>query len=343
MHKLTCAIIGFGYMGEIRKKVISAHPQLSLSMICDSEIEIIPNFGEFEVSSNYDDVVEGHYDLVFISTPNYLIPKLTIQCLNRGKHVFCEKPPGKSLRDIELMRQAELANPSSKLMFGFNHRYHPAVLRAKSIVDSGRMGKVISLRGLYGKSGGLNFGQSWRNNYQLSGGGILLDQGIHMLDLFNFFLGHFNEVKAFVSNSHWNLDVEDNAMVILKNDENQLALLHSSATSWKHQFQLNINLEKGYLRLDGLLSKSGSYGRETLIIGRRQFEDEADAVGNPIEETVYFDRDLSWEIEINYFVDCIIQNTPVLQSNSKDAWSAMDIVERCYENSSFPLYSQEIF
>ncbi len=174
----------------------------------------------------------------------------------------------------------------------------------------------------------------------VSGGGILLDQGIHMLDLFNLFLGEFTSVKSFLSNCQWNFDVEDNAVVILKNDDGQLAMLHSSATFWKHMFQLNIILERGYLQLEGLLSKTGSYGRETLVIGRRQFEDEAEAIGNPSEETIYFDNDLSWELEVSKFVDYIINDKPVLESNSGDAYNAMELVHRCYQDSGFPTYKK---
>ena len=239
------------------------------------------------------------------------------------------------------MQEAERKNPGTKLMFGFNHRYHPGVMRAKSIVDSGRLGKIISMRGLYGKSGGKNFAHSWRNDFTISGGGILLDQGIHMLDLFNFFLGGFTSVKAFLSNGHWGFDVEDNAVVILKNEQNQMAMLHSSATFWKHMFQLNVIFEKGYLKLEGLLSKTGSYGRETLVIGHRQFEDESEALGNPSEETIYFDKDLSWELEVNRFVDYILNDKPVLESNSTDAYNAMELVHRGYHDSDFPIYQSK--
>ena len=337
-NKLKCAIIGYGYMGEIRHRVVDQLECAELTIICDTDSKKINNTSNYEVVSDPSKVIESDVDAVFICTPNHLIPELTVQCLQRGKHVFCEKPPGRTLEDIERMRDAEEANTGTKLMFGFNHRFHPSVMRAKSIIDSGRMGKVVALRGLYGKSGGKNYDQSWRNDFSLSGGGILLDQGIHMLDLFNFFLGSFREVKAFLSNSHWGFEVEDNAVVILKNDADQMAVLHSSATFWKHIFQLNVILELGYLKLEGLLSKSGSYGRENLIIGRRQFEDESEAVGNPSEESIYFDKDLSWEIEVNRFAECILDNQPVLESNSEDAWKAMDLVNRCYNDSGFPKY-----
>ena len=96
------------------------------------------------------------------------------------------------------------------------------------------------------------------------------------------------------------------------------------------------------MKLEGLLSKTGSYGRETLVIGRRQFEDEAEAVGNPSEETIYFDKDLSWEKEVNHFVECILNDRPVLESNSTDAYKAMELVQRCYKESGFPIYKKEL-
>ena len=106
-------------------------------------------------------------------------------------------------------------------------------------------------------------------------------------------------------------------------------------------FQLNVILEEGYLKLEGLLSKTGSYGRETLVIGQRQFEDEAEALGNPSEETIYFDKDLSWELEVNQFIDCILNDKPVLESNSTDAYNVMELVHRCYQDSDFAIYQSE--
>ena len=341
MSELECAIIGYGYMGQIRHSVIETHPQLKLSMICDLDQSKLKGDYYFQVVRDPEEVINSNVDLVFVCTPNKFIPDLTIRCLNEGKHAFSEKPPGRTLGDVELMSKAEENNPGTKLMFGFNHRYHPGVMRAKALVAAGQLGDIVSIRGLYGKSGGKNFRSSWRNDQEVSGGGILLDQGIHMLDLFNYFLGGFTSVKSFLSNSHWGFDVEDNAVVIMKNDHDQLAMLHSSATFWKHMFQLNIILEEGYLKLEGLLSKTGSYGREMLVIGHRQFEDESEALGNPSEETIYFDKDLSWQLEVNLFVDCILNDKPILESNSTDAYNAMDLVHRCYQDSDSVIYQSE--
>tara|TARA_B100000795_G_scaffold174889_1_gene132042 strand:+ start:7226 stop:8260 length:1035 start_codon:yes stop_codon:yes gene_type:complete len=340
-RKFKCAIIGYGYMGEIRHRVIDKLENTEVTIICELDFTKIKGPQSFEIVTDPTVVIESNVDVVFICTPNHLIPELTVECLKTGKHVFAEKPPGRTLEDIKYMIAAEKQNLDTKLMFGFNHRFHPGMMKAKALVDSGNMGKVIALRGLYGKSGGKNFSKSWRNDINISGGGILLDQGIHMLDLFNYFLGGFTSVKSFLSNNQWSFDVEDNAVVVLKNEAGQLAMLHSSATFWKHMFQLDIILEFGYLKLEGLLSKTGSYGRETLIIGNRQFEDEAEAVGNPSEETIYFDTDLSWELEVKKFFDCILNNKKVEECNSSDAYNAMKLVEWSYKDSGFSTYHQE--
>ncbi|MFH1515760.1 MAG: Gfo/Idh/MocA family oxidoreductase, partial [bacterium] len=311
---LKAAIIGYGYMGEIRKRVIESHELLELVGICDPDINRREKIKGVPTFSSFDDLLGTEPDIVFVCTPNSFSPDICVKSMDLGKHVFCEKPPGRNVNDIKRIMEAE--NENVKLMFGFNHRFHPGIIKAKVIIDSGRLGKIISIRGIYGKSGGINYNKSWRNNKAISGGGILLDQGVHMLDLFRYFCGDFQHVKCFATNAYWNFELEDNAMVILSNDKGQNAMLHSSATQWRHTFHVTVILENGYLVVEGLLSKTGSYGREKLTVARRQFEDETEALGNPSEEITYFDRDLSWELEVDEFVKCIVQDKPVTASSS---------------------------
>ena len=238
--KLIILLITINIEFSYKKMILSGlHPLIAFRLIKFIRFKK-PIYPAIFVGSLIPDL-----DIIFISLPNKYASDAVSLSLNKGLNVFCEKPPGRTLKDIERMRDCEAANPGTKLMFGFNHRFHPGVMRAKSIIDSGRMGIIVALRGLYGKSGGKNYAQSWRNDFSVSGGGILLDQGIHMLDLFNFFLGGFSSAKSFLSNGHRGFDVEDNAMVILKNECNQMAVLHSSATFWKHMFQLNVILFPG--------------------------------------------------------------------------------------------------
>lgn len=330
---MKTVIIGYGYMGQIRKQVVENLPDLKLCGICDPLVlpgQIGTDCAHYE---DYRDAIDDvRPDIVFVCTPNRYTPDVCIYALEQGCHVFCEKPPGRNLTDIQRIIEVEQKHPDLKLMFGFNHRYHPAIVEAKALVDAGRLGRILWIRGVYGKSGGRGkeFEASWRNDPAISGGGILLDQGVHMLDLFRFFCGEFQEVLGLLSTAFWSVPVEDNAFVVLRNDQGQIAQLHSSATLWKHTFRLELGLEKAYLIVEGLLSKTGSYGREKLIIGRRPGDDEDTALGNPREEIVYFDKDLSWDFQVRELVNCIKHSLPVTDSSSHDALRVMEVIDAIY-------------
>lgn len=331
---LRAGVIGYGYMGQIRRKNIDDHPDLELVGVCDPLADLEATQIRAKVFPSYQSLIEAGLALVFVCTPNNVTPEVTVYALEHGCHVFCEKPPGRILSDIQRIVAAEQAHPELKLIFGFNHRHHPGVTDAKSIVASGSLGRLLWLRGVYGKSGGDNFEKSWRNDPAIGGGGILLDQGIHMLDLFRFFCGDFDEVVGMTSTMFWDIPVEDNAFVLLRSIEGVVAQLHSSATLWKHTFRLEIGLEKGYLVVSGLLSKTGSYGRETLLIGRKPGLGEKVALGNPREEMTYYDTDPSWDIQVQHWVECIRNNQPIEDSTSLDALKVMEIVDMVYAQNS---------
>jgi len=196
-------------------------------------------------------------------------------------------------------------------------------------VDSGRLGRVLWLRGIYGKSGGPGFEGEWRSRKETAGGGILLDQGIHMLDLFRHFCGDFSEVKSMVSTAYWDVDVEDNAFALLRNAEGCVAMLHSSSTQWRHRFNLEIFMSEGYLIVNGILSSTRSYGDETISVARKRFE-PGFAPGQPIEEVIYFDHDPSWEREVADFIGNVRGGSPVETGNSEQALKAMELVFAIY-------------
>jgi 1,5-anhydro-D-fructose reductase (1,5-anhydro-D-mannitol-forming) len=231
---------------------------------------------------------------------------------------------------VERIIEAEKRNPGLKLKLGFNHRYHYAVMEAKSIIESRRFGEVLWLRGVYGKCGGIQFENSWRNDADIAGGGILLDQGIHMVDLFRFMTGDFTGVQSLVTTSFWKIPFEDNAFAILHNGKGQVELLHSSATQWKHRFSMEIGLEGGYINLNRILSSTRSYGEESLTFARKQFEDESFAFGKPREETIFFDRDDPWALEVDDFSKAIRDDTPVTSGNSHDALRVMQLIDQIY-------------
>jgi predicted dehydrogenase len=320
-------IAGYGVVGKRRRAFIDQHPWMTTVAVCDQ------TFGRPCVASDgircypsYHGLLEDSLDVLFVSLPNYLAADVTIAGLERGLHVFCEKPPGRDLSDVERVIQVEQEHPGLVLKYGFNHRYHHSVKDALKLVQSAELGDIINLRGIYGKSKMVSFASGWRAERKYAGGGILLDQGIHLVDLMQLFCGSFVEVKSFISNRFWRHDVEDNAFALMRDADGRVAMLHSSATQWQHRFSLEIALEKGFLELRGILSGSKSYGEERLVIGRR---DESDT-GATREETVTYLVDDSWRDEIHEFADVIMGQAQVQSGTSAQALATMRLVYQIY-------------
>lgn len=330
---LRVGLIGLGKMGGIRAEVLGGRDGVCVTHGYDPAPETFAAmYPGVSLCDSVDAVLAADVDAVFIATPNKHTPDYVVSALRAGKHVFAEKPPGRSVEDIERIIAAEQAAPGCKLKFGFNHRYHAGIQEAKRIVDSGRLGKLLWARAVYGKSGGVGFEDGWRSDRELAGAGILLDQGIHMLDLLHWFFGPFVDVKSMVTTAYWNVAVEDNAFALLRDAEGRIAQVHSSSTQWKHRFMLELYLSEGYLSVNGILSTSRSYGDETITVARRRF-DPGFNTGSPTEETIYFDNDPSWEREVEDFLRCIRDNAPVEMGNSAQALEAMRLV--------FAIYAQD--
>ena len=276
--------------------------------------------------TSYERLLEEQLDVLFVCLTNDVAPQVTMAALDRGLHVFCEKPPGRTVEDIVDVIRQERQRPAQKLQYGFNHRYHLSVQEALRLVNSQELGRVINLRGVYGKSKMIGFDSDWRTKRALAGGGILLDQGIHMVDLMRLFAGEFVTVHSFVSNGFWKHDVEDNAYALMRTGSDVVAALHSSATEWRHRFRLEISLSLGSIMLGGILTSSKSYGAEVLTVAYAKDSDE----GDPREETVRYNRDVSWGAEINDFVASIVNDTPVVHGSSLEALRTMVLVYRIY-------------
>ncbi len=329
---LRTAIIGMGKMGKIRKIELDRHPGFEVVAICDIDPALAEQFPGIPFFTDWQTCLDQKLDAVVVCTFNKLLPDVACAALDRGLHVFCEKPPGRTVADVERIIEHQAKSPAKPVVkFGFNHRFHYAVMEARALIDSGRYGRLLWARGVYGKAGGLNFESSWRSDREQAGGGILLDQGIHMLDLMLLFLGDFTEIKSMVDNCYWkNIPFEDNAFALLRTDDGKVAMVHSSATQWKHKFSLEMYLEDGYISITGILSSTRSYGDECITFARRQFEDEARAMGKPREETIYFDRDDSWRLEIEEFYDAIAHNKPIAGGGPQDALRVMQLIEQIY-------------
>jgi len=240
--------------------------------------------------------------------------------------VFCEKPPGRDLNDVARVIACEKKHPGQKLMYGFNHRYHDSVREAVQIIQSGELGHVIDIRGVYGKAQIIRFDSDWRTKRSLAGGGILLDQGIHMVDLIRLFAGDFVEIHSFVSNDYWNHDVEDNAYALMRTANGVVAMLHSSATQWRHRFDMHITLSKGAIILAGILSSTKSYGAETITIVYAGENDH----GDPKEQMTRYSVDHCWSDEIFDFAEAIFHDKEIVHGSAAEAMKTMELVYRIY-------------
>jgi predicted dehydrogenase len=325
--ELRVGIAGYGLVGQRRRQFIDLHPGLKTTAVSDQKYSASGKLADgISFYPDYRLLLDEPLDVLFVSLPNYLAAEATMAGLEKGLHVFCEKPPGRDVGDVKKVISVEKENPSLRLKYGFNHRYHDSVREALGIIESGELGEIVNMRGVYGKSKIIPFHGGWRAERQYAGGGILLDQGIHMVDLMRLFSGEFVEVKSFVSNRYWGHDVEDNAYALMRDRHNRIAMLHSSATKWQHEFSLDITLTDGFLELHGILAGSKSYGEEKLVVGRR---DEADT-GISKHDVIRYLEDNSWRDEVYEFADSILNGTEIISGNSTDALATMKLVYKIY-------------
>lgn len=324
----NCGIIGYGVMGQIRHNTCNLIEEFQVKKIYDPDPSLIKE-NDLLAGSADEIINDPDIDVIFIATPNYLNKDLTINALKKNKHVLCEKPPALRSKDILDIKKV---NHKSTLMYGFNHRHHESVLKCKELIQSGEYGKILWLRGRYGKSVDSSFFDNWRSNYTKAGGGILMDQGIHMLDLFLYFCNDFDIVKSIVSNTYWNSQVEDNVFAVLKNSEHNIsASLHSTMTQWRHLFSLEIFLESGYLVINGLNTSSGTYGKEELSIAKKRTTAPA-ATWKDEKKILYNDN--FWLTEMLYFLKNIkLQKSPEI-CNSDDAYKILNLIERIYKDGT---------
>jgi predicted dehydrogenase len=326
-HKLRVAIAGYGVVGKRRRAVIDEREDMVTVAVCDRTFDAPGSFDDaVRYYPHYDAMLDQPLDVLFVCLPNDIASEVTIAGLERGLHTFCEKPPGRDLSDVARVIVCERRHPTLKLKYGFNHRYHDSVRDALKIINSQELGRVLNMRGVYGKSQIVSFESDWRTQRAIAGGGILLDQGIHMVDMMRLFAGDFTEIFSFVSNSHWQHDVEDNAYALMRTADGVVAMLHSSATQWRHRFNLDITLSRGAIVLSGILSGSKSYGAETITV---IYASEFDG-GDPREQSTRYNKDNSWREEVAEFADAIVNHKPIERGSSTEALKTMQLVYQIY-------------
>jgi predicted dehydrogenase len=328
--RIKVGIAGYGKMGKIRAHTIDNYPDMELTHVFDPNITEIDR-REVVLVKSYKELLNADIDAVFICAYAKQAAEYTCAALNAGLHVFCEKPPAMQSEELNFVRSC-LENSGKILKYGFNHRHHYSVMEAKKLIESGKIGRILFMRGIYGKAGSLDFEKNWRNYKDFSGGGILMDQGIHMLDLFMYLTNDcFRCIGASVKTAHWDIEYEDNVMALLENKDGVVASLHSSATQWRHKFSLEILGSTGYINLDGILSSTMSYAPEKILVGKHSDENTEISMGRPVESTYTYEKDNSWNFELQEFIDAINGKSPISNGSLADSVNLMRIIEEVYE------------
>jgi predicted dehydrogenase len=275
--------------------------------------------------ADWRDALDDDVEAAVVATFNRDAVEVAEGLLERGKHVLVEKPLGRNASEAQRVVATARAS-GAVLKVGFNHRHHPAVQRAHELASSGAIGPVTAIRAAYGHGGRPGYEREWRADPELSGGGELLDQGVHLLDLCRWFLDEVSDVSCMTTTSFWPIEpVEDNAFVIARTASGQMATLHTSWTQWRNLFRFEIFGRDGYLIVDGL---GGTYGEERLVHGTRRPEG-----GVPLEENATFPgEDVSWSAEWSEFSSAIREKREPL-ANGSDGLAVARIVDALYESA----------
>lgn len=325
---LGVGIIGCGFIGQKRARALASARLVAAADIDPQRAKALaatkPGCQAF--SDWHEAIAHPDVQIVIVSTLHDTLAEITAGAIAAGRHVLVEKPAARRARELEPLIAAARAR-NVKVRVGFNHRYHRALLKARELVDAGALGELMFLRARYGHGGRIGYDREWRADMALSGGGELIDQGPHLIDLARWFLGDFTGIDGFAHTYYWNMPVDDNGFLLLKTASQQVAFLHASCTEWKNTFSFELYGRDGKIDINGL---GGSYGTERIVFYRMLPE-----MGPP--ETTAWEYpmpDKSWETEFAEFLaDIERDRTP--SAGLADAIAALRIIERIYEVSGY--------
>lgn len=325
---MNIAIIGCGLIGQKRAKTLAKCCLVAcVDQVAERAENLARQFPGCVALTDWRGVVtRADVDVVIISTLHVSLAEIALQAVQAGKHVLVEKPAARKASELQPVIAA--AKKSGSLVrVGFNHRYHRAFRKARELVDQGALGELMFIRARYGHGGRVGYDKEWRADPALSGGGELIDQGVHLIDLARSFLGDFTEIHGHAHTYFWNMPVDDNGFLMLKTPKKQVAFLHASCTEWKNLFSFELYGRHGKIDINGL---GGSYGTERIAFYKMSAE-----MGPP--ETLMWEfpmADNSWQCECDDFLEDIKLNRQPA-AGLLDAYAALQIVETIYKDSGY--------
>ena len=327
---LKVGVIGCGLIGNKRVEALDATDVVVAVFDVDaSKAAAMAQQAGAVAAGSIDEVLAERPDVVVVAATHDQLAPITAASLRAGADVLVEKPGGVSAGQIEELLAVEQAT-GRRVKVGFNHRFHPALRDLQAEVSSGAHGEFMHLRARYGHGGRPGYDREWRAQPSRSGGGELIDQGMHLIDLTHWIAGPLPLHSALLRTQFWDTDVDDNAALILGASESRdspWAMLHVTWTEWKNMFSLEAYCRTAKLQLDGLVR---SYGPQTLTIHRM-----APDLGPPETEVrSYGTEDLSWRAEWQEFKSAIADRQRPMLGGLADALYAWQTVEAAYATSA---------
>lgn len=322
---MNVGIIGCGLVGQKRSTQLAGANLVAIYDIDTKRAQDLSKATGAKAFGSWQEIIDSKdVDIVIVATTHEWLYPITKAAILAGKHVLVEKPAARTIKEIEELQM--LAKEYNVLVrVGFNHRYHPALQQARQMVDDDAIGDLMYIRAKYGHGGRIGYDREWRSDPKLAAGGELVEQGIHIIDLANWFFGFFTHIDGFASTQFWDQELDDNATMILKTIDKKFATLTVSCTEWKNIFCFEIYGKKGKIEINGL---GGSYGTERLTYYKVRPE-----MGPP--ETVSWEwpfEDGSWELEMQEFLEDIKQNREP-EAGLEAARKAWRIINKVYAQS----------
>jgi len=324
---LGVGIIGCGLIGQKRVKALGEGQFIACADINAAKAKALAGNSGVKVFSDWRGLLSlPEVDIVIIATLHDSLAKITLAAIEAGKHVLVEKPGARTPAELEPV-MAAADRREVKVRVGFNHRYHRAFRKARELLEAGALGELMFIRARYGHGGRIGYDKEWRAKPEVSGGGELIDQGPHLIDLARWFLGDFTEVQGFAHTYYWDMPVDDNGFMLLKTAKRQVAFLHASCSEWKNLFSMEIYGRDAKLEISGL---GGSYGVERLTYYKMLPE-----MGPPETTTWEYPMDDdSWAVELAEFYEDIRLNREP-SAGLKDAHEVLKVVEKIYKESGY--------
>ncbi len=249
---MRIAVIGAGIIGRLRARSIQQCPDTELVGVMDpvrSNAEQAVAGTEARIVDTLDQALDLDPEAVVVSSPVHVHAEAVTGALERGAHVLCEKPLANTVESCRALVAAAAAN-DRVLAVGFNHRYYPSIKYIRSVLDAGTLGTIDHVRVFGGHDGLGNFRADWQYKQPESGGGAMMDVGIHMTDLTRYLAGEIASVYGVQSSGIWKVDgSEDNAVAVFTTESGVPIAYEATWSEWKgYRFYVEMYGDKGMVR-----------------------------------------------------------------------------------------------